>query len=322
MGTDHQGLRRLAGARLRLSARYLLDGVEIWRETLGDGRRHIRHSAATDGRSALSAQARQIEAQITKDYHRIEKGLALRSPRVGFGTAPAARLDRDLPRYQQLPDHDPAVVSHARSALDGLHRWHEHTQHTDGGPTKFPVTWAPRGDAETEAFFRSRVSVRDFADEPLDVALVRRAADLALSSPSVCNRQAWGLWSFSDHADIARLAELQNGNAGFRDQIPCLLVVTVDAQLFAGAGERNQRWIDGGLYAMSLVWALHAQGVASCMLNWSVGHAQSRRLREAAGIPDHMDVITLIAAGHPRDGLRVARSPRRSVDEVLHSNRT
>ncbi|GAA4741716.1 hypothetical protein GCM10023328_23660 [Modestobacter marinus] len=123
-----------------------------------------------------------------------------------------------------------------------------------------------------------------------------------------------------DPARIARLAGLQNGNAGFRDQIPCLLVVTVDAKLFAGAGERNQRWVDGGLYAMSLVWALHAQGVASCMLNWSVGHAQSRRLRGAAGIPDHLDVVTLVAAGHPRDGLRVARSPRRPVDEVLHSD--
>lgn len=189
MGTEDQGLRRLTGTRFRLNVRHLQDRAAIWRETIADGHRHVRYSAATDGRSALSAQARQIEAQITKDYHRIEKGLALRSPRANFSAAPAARLDRDLPRYQQLPDHDPAVVAHARSALDSPHHWHAHTQHTDGGPTKSPVAWAPLGNAEAEALFRSRGSVRDFAAEPLDVALVRRA----LSSPSVCNRQAWGL---------------------------------------------------------------------------------------------------------------------------------
>jgi nitroreductase len=320
MSTTNEGLRRVTAARLRLNLRHMQDHVQIWRETIADGRRHIRYSAATDGRSALSAETRQIEAQITKDYHRIEKGLALRSPRPRFGTDPAARLRRDVPRYKRLPDHDSTVAAHALSALEGLQRWHDHGEHSEGGPTKTPHAWSPPDAAEVEDFFRSRVSVRDFADAPLDPAVVRRAADLALFSPSVCNRQAWGVWSFHDPDAIARLAALQNGNAGFRDQIPCLLIVAVDTQLFAGAGERNQRWIDGGLYAMSLVWALHAYGAVSCMLNWSVDHVQTRRLREAAGIPDHMDVITMIAAGHAREGLRVARSPRRKVDEVLHSD--
>lgn len=71
---------------------------------------------------------------------------------------------------------------------------------------------------------------------------------------------------------------------------------------------------------MSLVWALHALGVASCMLSWSVDQDRTRRLREVTGLPDHLDVVTMIAAGSPRDGLRVTRSPRRPVDSVLHAD--
>jgi nitroreductase len=307
-----QGRQRLGHAK---------DKARIIREVLVDGRRHVTYAAAVDRLSALSVGERQLEAQITKDYHRIEKGLALREPRRGFGIAVAARLRANIPRYQAISGHDPTVVQHAQSALDALSLWHTDERHVEGdGPTRFLASPELLDPGQVESFFRSRASVRDFADRSLPPELIAQAAALALSSPSVCNRQAWGLWAFHDPATVQRLARLQNGSSGFRDQIPCLLVVTVDAQMFAGAGERNQRWIDGGLYAMSLVWALHALGVASCMLNWSVGRQQTQKLREAARIPDHMDVITMIAVGFPREGLRVARSPRRPVESVLHSD--
>jgi nitroreductase len=306
--------------RVGLGLRHWRDRWQIWRETIEDGRRHRRYSAATDARSALSVGARQIEAQITKDYHRIEKGLTLPRPKSRFGTEVEARLVRDIPRYEAMEGHDPVVVEHAMSALEGLAHWHTNETVPLDGPTKAHRPYNGLPEEQAEVFFRSRASVRDFTDRTVERSLIRRAADLSLSSPSVCNRQAWGLWSFHDRDAIERLASLQNGNAGFREQIPCLLVVTVDTRLFAGSGERNQRWIDGGLYAMTLVWALHSLGVASCMLNWSVDHAQTRLLRRAASIPDHMDIITMIAAGYPREGYRVARSPRRSVDDVLHSD--
>ncbi|WP_336033510.1 nitroreductase family protein [Geodermatophilus sp. FMUSA9-8] len=310
----------LTPARQRLGR--LKDTWSIARETWEDGRRHAAYAAAVDRRSGLPAGTRQLEAQITKDYHRIEKGLSLRTPRAGFGAAVAARLRRDLPRYAALPGHDPAVLAHGRSALDALALWHAEAQLADDGPTRRPPASAGLDPDEVGALFRSRTSVRDFAPDPLDPALVRRAAELALHSPSVCNRQAWAVWAFHDRLAVERVAALQNGSAGFRESIPCLLVIGVDTRLFAGSAERNQRWVDGGLYAMSLVWALHGLGVATCMLNWSVGHRRTRELRALTGIPDHVDVVTMVAAGLPRAGLRVARSPRRRVDDVLQQGTT
>ena len=54
------------------------------------------------------------------------------------------------------------------------------------------------------------------------------------------------------------------GNAGFGDRVPLVLVITSDLQTFFAPEERNQAWIDGGMFAMSLVHALHSLGLASC----------------------------------------------------------
>lgn len=310
-------VKRAIPASARARIRHLREHIRIWAEAIEDARRHSRLAAASDSNSGRESGLRQLEAQITKDYHRIEKGLALKAPRPGFGSDVAGRLSRDLNRYPAMVGHDPAVAEYARSALADLNAWHS-VQDREGVVTK-PHN-RPASVIDAESFFASRSSVRDFANRPVEPGVIQEAAELALWSPSVCNRQAWGLWAFHDRATVQALAALQNGNAGFREQIPCLIVVAVDARLFAGAGERNQRWIDGGLYAMSLVWALHALGVDSCMLNWSVENAHTARLRAAADIPDHFDVITMVAVGYAREGARVTRSPRRHIEQVLHSD--
>jgi nitroreductase len=313
------GFQPTSQPSLSLRLRRLKDLLSIWREATRDAQRHARYSSPVDARSGIPAGTRQIETQITKDYHRIEKGLALAAPRADFGADVLVRLERNLPRYAARPDHDPEVIAHAERAMRGLRTWHDSAQRVDG-PIKIGINPAFPG-LDADAFFGSRSSVRDYTTREVRPATVREAVELAMYSPSVCNRQAWRVWAFHEPATVQRLAALQNGNSGFREQIPCLLVVAVDVRLFAGAGERNQRWIDGGLYAMSLAWAFHAKGLATCMLNWSVGNSHSAILRAQAGIPDEYDVITMLAVGYPANGFRVAASPRRPVDQVLISDR-
>ena len=96
-----------------------------------------------------------------------------------------------------------------------------------------------------------------------------------------------------------------------------LLLVTTDLTQFVTVGERNQCWIDGGMFAASLVYALHSLGLGTCCLNCSNDMAADRSLRIAAGIPDSEAVITMIGVGHLPDRLAVAQSPRRQVQDVL-----
>lgn len=276
-----------------------------------DRRLYVEFSTPDESRGKGSPAGGNLEAQLTKDYHRVEKGLSFPEPRRPFG----ADVGRRLAALAPLASESRYGVF-ASEALIALNSWNE------GGSRDTTLVSRMRDrpvldEDDLAQFFSSRHSVRTF-DPARTVSReeLRRALEIALTSPSVCNRQSGRVRFFHDPSTVRSLLSLQNGNAGFRDQIPAVAIITVDRRLFTGITERNQRWIDGGLFAMTLVWGLHAAGVASCMLNWSVNNKRTDQLRAAAQIPRSEDVICMIAIGHAAEEALVARSPRRSAEEV------
>ena len=204
----------------------------------------------------------------------------------------------------------------ARRARAALLDWNQGIGIDDDvSPPRSP---AERGISDPEAFFGTRHSVRDYKTLPAPGELLTRAVELAINTPSVCNRQSWHVRFYSDPADVTSVLQFQNGNVGMRP-VPTVALVTVDTQLFGGIGERNQGWIEGGLFSMSLVWAMHSLGLDTCMLNMSARNETTDRLRKHLDIDDGELVIMMIAVGYGRDGHRRARSVRRSTDEVLRT---
>lgn len=300
-----------------------LSTAKVLREFLTDFMRYSRYATPTGPDAHTYVTGANLECILTKDYHRIEKGLALPEPKRPFGADPERRIGEVLgvgDSRDRAQGWD-GYLEHAGSALRALEDWNR-----DGS---VDADIAPDGeslgdnvapwDGSSARFFNTRRSVRDFDPEVgLAEDLIRDIVETTQSTPSVCNRQTARVYYFARGAKMNQILGVQTGNKGFGHTAAGLFVVTSDARLFSGSGERNQRWIDGGLFAMTLVWALHARGVASCMLNWSKGNGDSRTLRGIAGIPEYEDVVVLIAVGYPRKGYRVARSPRRPLDQVLH----
>lgn len=149
------------------------------------------------------------------------------------------------------------------------------------------------------------------------MALIEKAAALAQTAPSVCNRQSGVVFVTQDPAKIARFLSFQDGCRGFSDQVGTLLIVTARLDTFLTSGERYQAWIDGGLFAMTLIWALHSLGLGSCCLNWSADAGRDKALRAASGLPDDHTIIMMLAVGTVPETFRVAQSPRRAPDDVL-----
>lgn len=265
---------------------------------------HLAHGALA---------GRNLEAQVTKDYHRVEKGLALADPKQPFGNAVAERLDMLVP-VAAAGSPEAAYVAHATSARAALHDWNTAGSRVEEiSPLRTP---AERGIPDPDQFFTTRHSVRDYEKRDVPDEVLNHAVALAVNTPSVCNRQAWHV-RFYRGVDAQKALRFQNGNAGFGDGVPVVGVVTTDARMFAGAGERNQPWIEGGLFSMSLVWALHGLGVDSCMLNMSVTNDRAASVRAELGMDDEELVVMMVAIGYGREGHRRARSPRRATTEVI-----
>ncbi len=307
--------------------------VELANNSLYDYKRFFRWSMIKKNYPSQTA----FRADIVRTYHSLEKGLALPQPRAGFGEKKAHQLLGMLEKYTArygldetarvalnvLKAHDEFNVQHGidrekfRAKFTELAR-KEGVQIGHGGVkhvSKEQILEASQKDLR--AFFANRYSVRQFSGEEVDTSLIEEAVKMAQKTPSVCNRQSSKVYIFSSPEDKARVLSFQPGNQGWGEQISKVLVVTSDMQHFMMTGERNQCWVDGGLFAMSLVYALHSLGLGTCMLNWSVKRDTDANMRRAADIPDAEAVIMMIAVGHLPGALLVAQSSRKQVDEFL-----
>lgn len=170
--------------------------------------------------------------------------------------------------------------------------------------------------ASPEDFFLSRYSLREFKERCVDEEVIKRAIHLAMKTPSVCNRQAWHVYHATDPLIKEKALKYQAGNRGFGDKIPNLMIVTTDLKAFMPGQEHYQHWIDGGLFSMSLIYALHSLGVASCCLNWSQSPANDKLLRSLVDIKKSHTVVMMLAVGWPDEENNVCISARRPLDEV------
>jgi nitroreductase len=282
----------------------------------------------------------KLKALITMDYHRLEKGLALKEPRVGFGEDVLDRLIKFIPEYQEKYGSDETILV-TLNCLDSYYQFNlthgidnqelyqktmqfrnniseDKSDFKQGGILNVTKTEIlEHGEIDLTQFFHSRYSIRHFSEEEVNISLIEKAMTMAQKTPSVCNRQSCRVYMFSDEESKRKILSYQNGNRGFGDQASKVLIVTSNLEYFTSIGERNQGWIDGGMFSMSLVYALHSLGLGTCCLNWSVEYKKDKLLKLVADIPDAELIIMMIAVGHLPKDLKIAQSPRKPLQEVL-----
>jgi nitroreductase len=306
--------------------------MALFRNYIYDFFRYQKYSLATSSPTSLE----HFEAKIAVRYHNIEKGLTLKHVRLGFGRVKIEQLFQLLDLYLQVGyDVERPVFQNALSVLDEyitLHKqqqidvaWiEENIQRYKNSHTKSGGTVLLRKKdviEETKKTFQelveSRHSIRNFSSEKVDRKLILDAVKMAQHAPSVCNRQSSRVYIIEDEKLKNKALTIHKGNSGFGDQIQALLIVTSELESFTTIGERNQPFIDGGLFGMTLVYALQSLGLATCMLNWSAPKERDLALRNTVKIKKSENIIFLIAVGHYPEEFKAAKSLRKPVEEII-----
>lgn len=280
----------------------------------------------------------KLRAVITINYHVIEKGLSLHSPRSGFGQPILKRLVYFVDTYVSLHGCDSTIlfsISTIKKYID-FHRSlgirYEYLEFflskyekliVDNDGSLGGVKTIEKKDilSSLGAGFRelafSRHSIRDFDEGKIPDATIKEAIYIARKTPSVCNRPTTKIYVYNSSEMKEKILSVQSGNRGFGDRASHIILVASELACFNGAKERNQSFIDGGLMAMSLVYSLHSLGLGTCFLNWSVGAMSDLRLRKIVSIPASNNIITLIAVGVLPTRFNVAQSNKVEFDDVV-----
>jgi nitroreductase len=323
------------GARLK-RVDVLRRPIKRWkvvREYVADARFMNRH--LLDGGTSTEHQDYRILLLV----HSLEKGLSYRSPRA-FGAAKALRLTALLEGTSGAP----ALRTAYSMGLGALSAWLAfHDARDEGDPeTRERVRRllstrtvafgllepAPAGARAVSAsadrwdglpideFLQARHSVRHYAAEPVDDRTLDECVQLAMTSPSACNRQMVRL-RMMDSPELKRLLyDTLHGTGGIDFETCRLGVVTFDVKSWEFYGERNQGYLNAGLFAMTLVHALQWRGVGSCLLQFGNTFSEERHLVRALGIPDSERIAVGISLGRVETDDTVPASVRRPVVEV------
>lgn len=276
----------------------------------------------------------QRNYNAAKIYHSLEKSMSFKNRRKGAGWSDAYALLGLLKIAERLGEigyHDKAAckllwnfidleensqTDQARYIKDELSKLDFASLEEHGTRVYTAVDFQQGVLNSPEAFFLSRYSLREFKEEFVSEEIIKRAVSLAMKSPSVCNRQAWHVYHTTEPLVKAAALRYQAGNRGFGDRVPNLMIITTDLKAFMPGQEHYQHWIDGGLFSMSLIYALHSLGVASCCLNWSQSPANDKLLRSLVEIKNNHTVVMMLAIGWPDERNNVCISARRPLDEV------
>jgi nitroreductase len=316
---------------VQISVKMLLQLLSMLINFTYDFKRVLKHSTGV----FYANDRDKLEALITISYHGIEKGMSLRNQRVNFGIKNIEILLERIEFHRRIYGKSRIM----KITLSVLNEYFNRSDYNripvdivrkyeclrsdlvddlnDGGVEEVSMNEIRKHCViDLEKFFWNRYSIRQFSDEEIDDDILFKAIRLAQKSPSVCNRQPGRVHIIKNQDKILEAMTIQSGGKGFEDQIKRLIVVTSDLKCFQSVGERNQCWIDGGLFAMSLIYAMHSMGLGTCCLNWSKGWKDDRRIRKVVDIPQHENIIMFIAVGVIPATLKVAKSKRKEVNEI------
>ncbi|CUX64078.1 conserved hypothetical protein [Agrobacterium tumefaciens str. Kerr 14] len=308
--------------------------VTLVRNFVYDFRRY-RASSFIDG----PRERQNLEAHIRLLSHMLEYGLSLSDPRAGFGIDKVRLLAEEVSRYIESYGPDAATdnglgvlaayvayntangadVLEAKMLFDDLLALNITSSPCAAGSEVVSAhTIRAAAACDFMAFMHARHSIRQYDRlRPVEPDKIGRAVAAAMQSPSSCNRQTTKVLAFTERDSVQRVLSHHQGNRGFGDQLGGVFVVTVDLRNWNTIGERNQGWVDGGMFAMTLALGLHAEGLGACMLNWSATMEEDRSMRRLLGLGETHVIITLIGFGHMVESFSVPVSRRRPIEQVL-----
>jgi len=171
-------------------------------------------------------------------------------------------------------------------------------------------------NAPFDIFNKSRYSVRSYTPKTIPLDLLSQCIDMAQKSPSFCNRQPTRVHIIKSAQKKEAILAIQNGNRGFGHLAETLLVLTSVISVTKDIHERNENHLNGGMFAMTLLQALHFNRIAACALNWSVDNQKDMQIRKILGVPENEVVLLVISCGYPPENFKIASSPRKKAQEI------
>lgn len=179
-----------------------------------------------------------------------------------------------------------------------------------------------------------RRTIRKFTQQPIAPDILQKCVDAARLSPSGMNYQPLKYLVVTESTLLPKVfstltwARNVPGYSHASNEVPkAYIVILQDTTI------RERPGNDAGIAAMSISMVAHEAGLGSCML----GSVDRPQLKKKLKIPDHLQVLLVVALGYPReqskaielsgsdtrywfDNQGILNVPKRQLKEILTWN--
>ncbi len=152
---------------------------------------------------------------------------------------------------------------------------------------------------------RTRRSIRNYKNDPVDRELVERVVDAGRQAATGGNRQPWEFYIVTDPARRGELA-VMGGSGRWIAQSPVCIVIFTQGGLTPEA--------DCAAAAQNMLLAAHALGLGTCWVaNPRCSFAD--RMNKFMNVPEAQKFFGMISLGYPDES---PQKEKRPLNEVMH----
>ena len=179
---------------------------------------------------------------------------------------------------------------------------------------------------ETFETIRSRRSVRNFSDHPVEPEKLRAVLDAARMAPSWANLQCWRFVVVKNREVRHQISELASVDSFFAakgyksnpsqsalKEAPVVIVIGALPNYSGDVRGQQYYMTDVGLAAENLMLAAHDLGLGSVF----VSIFEEKPLAELLAIPPYVSIVGLFPLGYPLHEQRGDAVHRKSLNEIV-----
>jgi len=159
---------------------------------------------------------------------------------------------------------------------------------------------------DTLEIFKNRISVREYADRPIEKEKLEKMTDAGRLAATARNEQPWEFVVVTKKEKIRELAALTDHGKFMASAAAAIAVFCKDTKYYLE---------DGSAATENILLAATALGVASC---WIAGDKKEYcpKITKALNVPEGFKLISIISLGYSK--IKPEAHQKRPLNEVIH----
>jgi len=160
---------------------------------------------------------------------------------------------------------------------------------------------------------RTRLTVRQYKPDPVPDDVVMKLLRAGQWAPSSRNLQPWHFIVIKDRNTLREIGSIASSGQ-FISDAPMAIAIAME-------GDADRPELDAGRTLQQIELVAWEEGLGTCFIGLRV-EEQNQKVKEILGIPENIELITLLPFGYRPDNMKGGRRrDRKSLGDMAHDGK-